>query len=373
MFLIQNFRNVLQRLFYTELMGPLLSDEINIFSALTVALMEDSGWYKPNYNLAKNSIFGLGAGCAFVTGDCLIDGLVPSYSKGFFCNYVLKRGAQDTLQGTPTCDASHYFISECDLIDQADARNGGKDIPEVYQYFDNPKIGPYRLIEADYCPTASLRSEDCRNPRSSQFPGEIFGPTSKCFNMRAPSIFGNGDNFAACFPTYCNPEEQAVEITIGNKNVLCEYDGQVHPFPTGLASSASGDVIECPKFAVICPHLVCPQNCSGRGICNFGAPRPRCECFDPADFTPNCIDTPYAATRYFKFEEDTAASSVTDGIGTGLAQLGRPGRPVEGVVLDPNGPTIEELMNGSRGKSNAVRKRISVFVALVSACFFVIL
>lgn len=340
-------------------MGPIFNDEINVFSALTLALMEDSGWYKPNYNLAAVSVFGLGAGCNFVEKDCIVNGLVPSYSKGSFCNSQLTPDSSGRFQGDTTCDPSHFFIAQCDLVDQNIVNNGGYNIPQPFQYFPNPRIGPWKLAQADFCPTASLRSVDCRATKNSNFPGEVFSPTSKCFNARVPSL--GLDNFSLCLRTYCNPEEHALEIFVGNRKILCEYDGQVHQYPTGLPSNGATDIIECPRYAVVCPHLVCPQNCAGRGICNFGAPRPRCDCFDPTDFTPNCIETPYAATAQFVAPPSTDTTEIGDA-GAGLTVVDRPDRPVEGVVLDQASvPTIEELMMGSLDDDDGEEKSTAFF------------
>jgi len=36
------------------------------YSMFTMALLADSGWYMPDFNLADLSFFGLGEGCNFV-------------------------------------------------------------------------------------------------------------------------------------------------------------------------------------------------------------------------------------------------------------------------------------------------------------------
>ena len=56
-------------------------------SPLTLALFEDSGWYKAEYSMSSISPFGHGVGCDFVYEDCINeDGSVPPWGRDFFCN-----------------------------------------------------------------------------------------------------------------------------------------------------------------------------------------------------------------------------------------------------------------------------------------------
>mmetsp|Transcript_22757 Transcript_22757/g.33006 ORF Transcript_22757/g.33006 Transcript_22757/m.33006 type:complete len:566 (-) Transcript_22757:2569-4266(-) len=76
-----------ERFYYAESQSAIFAEEANYFSALTLAFFEDTGWYVPNYRAAKASPFGHGVGCDFVK-DCIVNGNVPDYSKGFFCNKI---------------------------------------------------------------------------------------------------------------------------------------------------------------------------------------------------------------------------------------------------------------------------------------------
>ena len=107
-----------------------------------MALLEDSGWYKANFELAENSPFGLNMGCDFVEKDCIIDDKVPSHSHGFFCNNI------DTA--VEKCGVNYSFRGQCDLSYSATPQRG---------YFDN-SIGP-QFIHADYCPIIQKNVVDC--------------------------------------------------------------------------------------------------------------------------------------------------------------------------------------------------------------------
>lgn len=41
-----------------------------VFSRITLALMEDTGWYKANYSMAVPLTWGKGLGCDFVMKSC---------------------------------------------------------------------------------------------------------------------------------------------------------------------------------------------------------------------------------------------------------------------------------------------------------------
>ena len=42
-----------------------------IYSRITMALMEDTGWYMPNYEMADTLKWGKGLGCDFALESCL--------------------------------------------------------------------------------------------------------------------------------------------------------------------------------------------------------------------------------------------------------------------------------------------------------------
>ena len=98
-----------ERFFYSEFMSAIYDEGASIFSPLTLAFLEDSGFYRANFRTSRNSPFGLGAGCAFVSGDCIVDGTVPTHGKGYFCNEL------GGTNGPWSCGPSHNYRGHCDL------------------------------------------------------------------------------------------------------------------------------------------------------------------------------------------------------------------------------------------------------------------
>lgn len=51
-----------ERLYYPELMSGVIAPTSNVLSALTLLLMEDSGWYLANFAQSTTSTMGTGSG-----------------------------------------------------------------------------------------------------------------------------------------------------------------------------------------------------------------------------------------------------------------------------------------------------------------------
>jgi leishmanolysin-like peptidase len=133
-----------ESVYYPESMSGVISPTTNVLSSLTLALMEDSGWYKADYAMSRMSTWGLGAGCDFVGKPCLektADGsVIPDYSKGYFCNKQNSEGCSSELTHKQGCTVIDYQY----LVPQ-------NLPPDEFQWFpDEPTKGGPR--QADFCP-----------------------------------------------------------------------------------------------------------------------------------------------------------------------------------------------------------------------------
>jgi len=58
-----------RRIFGNEVMTA--SQTLNpVFSAITMALLKDTGWYDVDYKYADKFFYGKGEGCGFLTDSC---------------------------------------------------------------------------------------------------------------------------------------------------------------------------------------------------------------------------------------------------------------------------------------------------------------
>jgi len=228
-------------------------------SPLTLALLEDSSWYTPNYAMSTDMSFGRGAGCQFAHGGCTLDddGAVraSTQNEGFHCADI----------GATGCDVSHSSKARCDLLHPT-------SVASQHDLFGGSSA------RNEVCPMYIRGAIDCADagtkPLSSSLPGEVYGESSKCFQTE--------EGEPMCLDGTCNEETQGVDVHYDGQVFSCLHHGQIIDTHKGVR-------IECPRVAAICPNLVCPSNCSGRGVCDEDRDgKHACICDDPFDETPGC-------------------------------------------------------------------------------------
>jgi leishmanolysin-like peptidase len=296
-----------ERLFWTELMGPRFNGEIDNLSPLTLAIMEDSGWYQVNYEGVSTSPFGQGRGCDFVYEDCIVEDEVPEWGKGTFCSSPIafdeNEMISDATMKSMRCDPSHVAFSLCDLFDRTTVPDGFVDLPNnPVTYFSNPNLVA-SVAETDFCPL-SVRDVgvDCTSTGTyeSFYNGESTGPNSRCVNAQYhESPDGVLFNRPACMPVRCDEESRKLIVGSEIMSRVCTFDGEVIELPLSEVeydgtivvqdtNTSRTEFIECPRLVTICPHFFCPASCSARGICNWGTVPAKCTCFDPRDTSDGC-------------------------------------------------------------------------------------
>ena len=151
--------------------------------------------------------------------------------------------------------------------------------PPNYQYFlpSNPEYGsPFE--DMHYCPMQSNHLIPCstKGHAVTVLPGETYEENSKCYETDA--------NVPVCLETICNPKDKTMSVVVNGKSFYCAYHGQKINIEAGYS-------ITCPRIASVCPDLVCPSNCSGKGLCDYCKEVPECICDNPFDQTDGCWDS----------------------------------------------------------------------------------
>jgi len=226
-----------RRQFVFEYMSSGLLNQQRI-SQFTFALLEDSGWYVPNYNYAEPYHFGQGQGCGFLFNKCANSG----FNFGEFCKgTVNNRGCSFQGRGGGTC--------------QSDFRSDGCK---------------YYLPNVNY---------DCENTGAANYarlPGlQTFGrgANSKCFEGSLASTSSSATKTSFCFKYTCqgSGSNTVLNVKVGTKNVSCRRQGAV-TIPGYYGS------FNCPDPLYFCSttgRSFCPRNCMGRGYCSNG----KCVCY----------------------------------------------------------------------------------------------
>ncbi|XP_008007894.2 leishmanolysin-like peptidase isoform X2 [Chlorocebus sabaeus] len=173
-----------------------------VFSRITLALMEDTGWYKANYSMAEKLDWGRGMGCDFVRKSCKFWIDQQRQKRQMLSPYC------DTLRSNPlqlTCRQDQRAVAVCNL------QKFPKPLPQEYQYFDElsgipaedlPYYGGSVEI-ADYCPFSQefswhlsgeyQRSSDCRILENQpeifkNYGAEKYGPHSVCLIQKSAFV-----------------------------------------------------------------------------------------------------------------------------------------------------------------------------------------
>ena len=215
-----------------------------VFSRITLALMEDTGWYIANYSNAEIWTWGKGLGCAFVHLSCFDFGL----NEKPFCVEV--GNGDSSMTRTQCTEPDRGAVGICNLKAFDDA------IPAHYRYFkDYDKLGG-SVVLADYCPFVQdfnwrqrgviIRGSTCEveenNPEpANNFALETYGSDSTCLDQYKPwdmlqctkirhsTHWGSGCYRVRCLPTQPllggKPSINLV-VDIHNRSFHCAYPRQ---------------------------------------------------------------------------------------------------------------------------------------------------
>lgn len=219
----------------------------SVFSRITFALMEDTGWYRANYDHATPLDWGKGLGCKFSMVSCkqwLNSQRFRRKNPAPFC---------ERIKGNPLrteCSPRRNAVVLCNLV------RHDTILPRAYQHFDTlPNVAPGEEAHyggsvslADYCPylqeftwrhkSVLVRGSRCsyeeNTPKSDvNFALENYGAHSKCFDhsdrvweqkscrqIREWQHWGSG-----CYKYKC--ESGRLHIVVGNYTYTCYHASQV--------------------------------------------------------------------------------------------------------------------------------------------------
>ena len=243
------------RIMYNDYMIAHVSENL-IYSTISLAALEDTGWYSVNYSIGQVPIFGRNLGCNFINSTCLTNGI--SNFPDLFCN-TLEIGLCDPyLLRKAGCFISQYSTA----------------LPVPYEYFSNPFIGgsDYTL---DYCPiNVGFPNGDCRGvsltptyvPTTT---GESVGSTSRCIQSTLYNASYNAYGYySGCYPVI-NCTSTGANILVANHMIFCPFTGG------NITVEGFNGYLICPNSSRLCNDVPCMNGCYGSGICASG----QCQCY----------------------------------------------------------------------------------------------
>jgi leishmanolysin-like peptidase len=252
-----------KRVFNNELMTGSMGSTGGIISSFTLALYEDSGWYKPNYEMAEPFRWGKNEGCSFTEEGCLSPETLAL--KPLFCSdltqyplYAVTRFLKmgnvfRELGGNSSCHYDRGSIGGCNSY------NHTRELDPDIQYFSDPMVGGSNLL-ADSCPFKSGWIS-CKRPRDPHLSMNTFSEThgshSKCVeftidtkwtrrNRTISPIHGGG-----CYEVFCDEASGPILAVLG-KNFSCTKGKEIHIITNNLPDFSNAVTIVCPPCEDLC-------------------------------------------------------------------------------------------------------------------------
>lgn len=276
-----------KRLFENEAMTGTHTQN-SVYSRLTLAVLQDTGWYVANFSRAERLEWGKDLGCDFAKKSCkswIDERRTSGQSIRPFCDRI--KG--DLLQIACTEDLSSKAV--CNM------RRFKEPLPAVYQNFDQlegltkdeheAQLAHYggSVDLADYCPfiqeftwqahNVSLRGSRCDLGTNTIEPEknaalEHYGPESRCFEhgrrweQRTCQYKRSWHHYGAgCYRYSCSNDH--VNIIVGNHSYPCYYLGQIIHIEQVVNQWLYNGTLVCPSCEKICPANKC-QTYDGRII-----------------------------------------------------------------------------------------------------------
>lgn len=197
-------------------------------SEFSLALLEGSGWYMPNYTYADPFFVGQGEGCGFISTSCSSTSIL-NYDE--FCSGS-GRGCAAVGTGGGVCstdtrsDGCSYYIPPIQYSCESD---------DAVSYARFPKLESFGRAAGSKCFSGNLSTSS----KSTQ--------SSFCFKY---SCSGSGLS-------------TTLQVLIGTLTATCNTQGS-------LSVKGYYGQIDCPDPLTFCNTIGkkrCPRNCMGRGTC----------------------------------------------------------------------------------------------------------
>ncbi|KAL5961561.1 Leishmanolysin-like peptidase [Taenia solium] len=217
----------------------------NVFrlSNLTLAFLEDTGWYLPNYSLAEHLAWGANRGCIFSTESCysyMLDQLAKGADSAPFCLAPQDKHLADLFVCTPGRRSFGY----CNLV-QVAPKSNATNIHPMYTYFGNTsylkyqgKVIPHdyfgKVDLADFCPFVQqdqiLFLSKIALTNLNNYNLEVYGPNSICLSIapnwillgRKSTAYEAPVRGAGCYKYRCSHKEGGLIVELaGGLQVLC--------------------------------------------------------------------------------------------------------------------------------------------------------
>ncbi|KAK7199266.1 major surface protease gp63 [Novymonas esmeraldas] len=227
-----------------------------IYSAMTIAAMEDTGFYKGNYSMAEPMMYGRNAGCGLMRNKCVVNGV--SQISEMFCgsaNYTKL-----------VCTSDRLGVGDCNLV------NHPSPLPPRFRYFADATLGGDD-VKMDYCPYVQPYDETSCFFNAKRLNGSLFGSFARCLD--APAGFAESGlsraQYGLCAKVDCATTTYSVRVRGAGTFTTCT-PGTTLPL-SSLSSFFSDGHITCPPYDSVCGNRVSTTKARRRGAAGKGEAR----------------------------------------------------------------------------------------------------
>ena len=263
------------RILLGDYMNGVAYTEEEVISEITLALLEDMGFYKPYYYTGGLMRYGKNKGCEFVYDKCINKShlINPSFENEFFDDIYSEYSTDASCSSGRLSRTYHILWIYTNPI------------PKEFQYFEKENMGGWS--SADYCPVSEDYYEEginayyqgiCSgielgvygsqiaymkkdgnytfytNKEVSSITGEELSDQSFCFlsslfktNVDLVEYYSNVTR-AICYKIYCS--EKSLSIKINNDYVVCPRSGGK------IKIDGYEGYILCPDYNLMCAGTV---------------------------------------------------------------------------------------------------------------------
>ncbi|CCW69086.1 unnamed protein product [Phytomonas sp. Hart1] len=218
------------------------------YTAITIAAMEDTGYYKGNYGNAESMAWGKNAGCVLFDENCVINGV--SQVPAMFCDRKIPSISEFK------CTSDRMGIGDCMM-------GYHTSLPSYFQYFPNQKKGGTDFF-MDYCPFIKPFPDTmCLNGDTRMLPGSVFSESARCFSAVPDTLLRLSDDqnvLSICADVQCNKDTSKYRVRVkGTTEFLDCPPGSTLVLSKYSANFWSG-TIECAPYEEVCPKSLYPKN-----------------------------------------------------------------------------------------------------------------
>nr|CAD42818.1 GP63 [Leishmania tropica] len=224
-----------------ELMAPAAAG--GYYTALTMAVFQDLGFYQADFNKAKVMPWGRNAGCAFLSEKCMEQNITKW--RAMFCNE-----SEDVMR----CPTSRLSLGTCGI------RGYRPPLPRYWQYFTNASLGGYSPF-MDYCPVViGYANGSCNQDASSaaEFLAafNVFSEAARCIDGAfTPKNRTAADGYYAglCANVRCDTATRTYSVQVrGSMDYVSCTPGLRVELSTVSNAFEEGGCITCPPYVEVC-------------------------------------------------------------------------------------------------------------------------